>query len=419
MKVCEILSVGTELLLGDVVDTNAAWLSRGFREAGFSVLHRQTCGDNWGRLADSLRLALSRSDVVMVTGGLGPTYDDITREVTAEVLGLKLKSDPQVEEKLRGFFLRRGMKMSENNLRQAMVPEGAVVLENDWGTAPGLWVEEKDKTVILLPGVPREMKQLFCHRVLPRLKEISGLTLVTQIFKLYGISESALDQALGETMRASCNPTVAPYAGNGEVELHITASAQSTEEAEGMCEKMKEEILPVIRPFCYGREDENLEIALVRRFVKQGLTVATAESCTGGLISQRITSVPDSSRIFSLGICSYSEEQKMRLLGVKSETLKQEGVYSSACALEMARGVRSLAGSDVGIGVTGIAGPGGGNDRDPVGTVYIAVVTHEKEMVERFVFGHQNPTREEVRNQAASKALAMTMQSCDLFCQYP
>ena len=240
MKVCEILSVGTELLLGDVVDTNASYLSQKMKEVGYSVLHRQTCGDNEGRLSDCLRLALSRSDLVLVTGGLGPTYDDITREVTASVLNLPLEKNRAAEEGIRSYFARRGIPMSENNLRQAMVPCGAEVPQNDWGTAPGLWMRQDEKGVILLPGVPREMKALMEHRVLPVLRKEGNRVLHTQILHCYGISESLLDEQLGEKMRTSLNPTLAPYAVESGVELHVTASAESQQEAESLCLKMQE-----------------------------------------------------------------------------------------------------------------------------------------------------------------------------------
>ncbi len=418
MKICEILSVGTELLLGDVVDTNAAYLSRSLRSAGFAVLHRQTCGDNADRLAEAVRLALSRSDVVLMTGGLGPTYDDITREITAAVLGLPLRENEKAKASLTAYFARRGIAMSENNLRQALVPEGAEVLQNDWGTAPGLWIENKGKIVILLPGVPREMKMLFEHRLSDRLKAISGVTLVTRILKLYGISESKLDEILAETMRGSTNPTLAPYAGSGEVELHVTASADTEEQAAELCRKLIDSLPSEVMDFCYGREKESLESALVSRFAKHDLTLATAESCTGGLLSERITSIAGASSVLSLGVCSYTEQQKMCLLGVPAELLKSKGVYSKECAVAMARGVKRLADSKIGIGITGIAGPSGATETDPVGCVYIAVTDGKRDLVERCVFGSQKPDRAQIRFHAASRALAMAMQFCGVFREF-
>jgi len=412
---CEILSVGTELLLGDTVDTNATFLSRVFREAGISVLNRQTCGDNPLRLRLAMELALSRSDLLVVSGGLGPTYDDITRETASEVFGMPLEKDARVEKEIRAFFARRGREMRENNLRQAMVPKGAHVLENRWGTAPGLWLEKEEKHMILLPGVPHEMKAIVKDSVLPRLREMSGLTLQTRVLHFYGISESELDEKLSDLMQQGINPSVAPFAGSGEVEIHITASGKNREEVFELCRKKGEEVLSRVGAFCYGEGETNLEQTLVKRFVENGITVATAESCTGGLLSQRITSVPGASSVFSLGICSYSEEVKMRELGVSAETLSEHGVYSLACACEMAEGIRKKAQSRIGIGITGIAGPDGGSDTDPVGTVYLAVATENQVKGKRVVLGHTASSREEIRSLAASCALATALEITGLF----
>ena len=416
MKICEILSVGTELLLGDIIDTNAAYLSQKMKEAGFAVYFRQTCGDNRQRLKDSLHLAFSRSDLVIITGGLGPTYDDITREVCAEYCKAPLQKNIRVEEKLKAFFLRCGIKMTENNLRQALVPEGAKILENDWGTAPGLQMEKDGKILILLPGVPYEMKMLFTYRVLPFLQKMTDLCLKTEVLKLYGISESELDDILAERMRLSKNPTVAPYAKPDGVELHITASASDEESAASLCRQTGKELALQLKEYCYALGEVTPEEALVTRFGQNHITVATAESCTGGLVSRRITSVPGSSKVFSLGICSYSEESKKNILNVPGEILERDGVYSKACALAMAKGVRDLAGSDVGIGITGIAGPEGGTEQDPVGCVYLAVVSSEKECVERVVFGHNRSDRQEICRRASTKALMMALKEMGQFC---
>ena len=406
--ICEILSVGTELLLGDVTDTNATFLSRALREFGICVYHRQTCGDNPVRIRDQFALALSRSDLVIVTGGLGPTRDDISRDVAAELFGMPLKHNEEVAEVIRAFFLRRGIPMKENNLRQALVPEGGRILKNEWGTAPGLWLEKDGKGMILLPGVPSEMKAIFNHRVKPILAEGSKLRFSNRILHFYGISESAVDEALGDLMEKQ-NPTVAPYAGKGEVEVHVTAFAETDSEADALCEKTQETILDRIGGNFYGCGDTSLEKELISAYARRGLTISTAESCTGGMLSQRLTSVSGASEVIELGIVSYSENMKMKLLDVSEETLAKDGVYSKACALEMARGVRTLAKSDLGIGITGIAGPSGGTEEDPVGTVYIAAVSEGKEEVNRFLFGHAKSSREEIRERAASAALMMAL----------
>lgn len=410
--ICEILSIGTELLLGDVTDTNATFLSRALRELGICVYYRQTCGDNPGRIKEQFSLALSRSDLVIVTGGLGPTRDDISRDVAAELFEMPLEFCGDVEKQIRGYFDRRGIAMKENNLRQAMVPCGAEVLRNEWGTAPGLWLRKNGKGMILLPGVPSEMKAIFNHRVKPRLAEESGVRFANRILHFYGVSESAVDELLGDLM-AKSNPTVAPYAGKGEVQVHVTAFADTEREAEEACQSTQENILSLLGRYYYGSGETSPEAEVAKLYTKKGITLATAESCTGGLVSQRITSVSGASEVIALGVTAYSEEIKMKILGVSPETLADGGVYSEACALEMARGIRKLSGSDLGIGITGIAGPLGGTEEKPVGTVWIALCSAEKEEVRRCLFGHAKSSREEIRFRAASEALMLAFHHFD------
>ena len=406
--ICEILSVGTELLLGDVTDTNATYLSRQLRELGICVYSRQTCGDNPSRIREQFSLALSRSDLVIVTGGLGPTRDDISRDVAAEFFEMPLHHNETVAEQIRAFFHRRGMTMKENNLRQAQVPLGAQVLWNEWGTAPGLWLKKDGKGMILLPGVPSDMKAIFTHRVKPLLAKNSGVRFSNRILHFYGISESAVDEALGDLMEKA-NPTVAPYAGKGEVEVHVTAFAESGDLAEQLCAETEKTVLDRLGTYYYGSGETSLERELVEEFSRRGLKLATAESCTGGLLSQRITSVSGSSAVIGLGVVSYSEEIKQKVLGVSADTLSDGGVYSKTCALEMAEGVRRLSGSDLGIGITGIAGPSGGTEQDPVGTVYIALSSEGKKVAVRRLFGHAKSSREQIRFRAVSEALMMAL----------
>lgn len=404
--ICEILSVGTELLLGDITDTNATFLSRRLREMGVMIYHRTTCGDNAARLSEAMQRALSRSDLVVVTGGLGPTYDDITREVASELLEMPLSLNDEVVERLQNFFRLRGREMTENNLRQAMVPEGGVVLQNDWGTAPGLWLEKKGKILVLLPGVPSEMKALFTHRVAPLLAQKIKGAFANRILHFYGIGESAADALLSDLMQKGKNPTIAPYAKSGEMELHVTAFADTAEKAEDMCRLAKGEILSRMGGYYYGEGKTSLEKEVVTLLKKKGLTIATAESCTGGLLSQRLTSVAGASAVLGFGLCAYSEETKRKVLGVPDEVLARDGVYSEACALAMAEGARTLSGSRIGVGITGLAGPDGGTRENPVGTVYIAVVTDDCKVVRRGFFGMQGAGREGIRHRAASFALA-------------
>ncbi len=407
--ICEIISVGTELLLGDVTDTNATYLSRRMRELGFCVYHRSTVGDNRERMKEAFQKAHENSDLVIVTGGLGPTYDDITREVAAALFEMPLAENKAVKEKIAAFFRRRGIQMSENNLRQALVPQGARILDNDWGTAPGLWLEKGGKGMILLPGVPSEMKAIFENRVKNELEKKSCEKFSNRILHFYGISESLVDEVLSDLMQKGTNPTVSPYAGKGEVEIHVTAFSQSEKKASELCENAKEEILFRIGEYYYGEGDTSLEKELVSLCLEGKKTLSTAESCTGGLLSQRITSVPGASDVIGLGVCAYREEIKEKVLSVPKEVLEKNGVYSKECALFMAKGVRALSGSTLGIGITGVAGPGGGDEENPVGTVYIALSGDKGEISEKFVFGHKKSSREDIRYFASSKALSMAL----------
>ncbi len=408
--ICEIISIGTELLLGDITDTNARYLSEKMKEMGFSVYFRQTCGDNRERIQSTLSLALSRADLVIATGGLGPTYDDITREVAAELFSAPLEESEEVKNQIQNYLSSRGIASPENNLRQAQVPKGALVLKNDWGTAPGLWLKKEGKGLILLPGVPFEMKKLFEERVLSELKKNIDGVIHTRILRLYGISEAKVDQILFDLMKKGKNPSIAPYAGKGEVELHITAKADTEDMAKRMCEEAVEKISSLLGEFCYGEGDTSLEKELVKALIEKKKKIATAESCTGGLISERITSVSGASEVFELGVCSYSEKIKEKFLFVSPETLKTDGVYSKACALEMARGVLALSGSDLALGITGIAGPAGGTEKNPVGTVYIAVCSKERENVIKARFGDENSDRDQIRRRASSKAISLAME---------
>ena len=408
MKLVEILSVGEEVVSGQITDTNASYLSRELDQAGFSVRFRQSCGDVREEIVSSMALALSRSDFVIVTGGLGPTYDDITRECAAEVFHAKLEMNAKAEEQIRGFFHRRGIPMSENNLLQARVPEGAKVLENLWGTAPGIHLSSPLGEMVLLPGVPREMKQMFSVYVLPYLEEKREGYRKSASYLLHGISESKLDEIFqkGEHFEGV---SISTFADPGQIRVPIISFAEREEEAEEKLKLAEKWVKDQVGEFIFGRGGSSLEKELVLALGEKKASIATAESCTGGLVSQKITSVAGASAVFSLGVCTYTEEQKKRMLSVREETLENGGVYSLSCAEEMAEGVCRLSGSDFGIGITGIAGPDGGTEQDPVGTVYIAVATPKETVSDRIVFGTGHTSREEIRSQAASRALFMAL----------
>lgn len=374
-KTAEILCVGTELLLGDIINTNAAYLARELAGLGISVYRQTVVGDNPERLSNAFSDAVMRADVVLVTGGLGPTCDDLTRETAAAHFGRKLIFHQKIADEMLDYFTHTGRNMPENNLRQAMVPEGADILYNSCGTAPGLWLENEDgKAVIMMPGVPSEMYEMFEKQVKPRLLSRRSSVLASRNIHLFGIGESAAEAILKPMMDSGVNPTVAPYAKDGEVRIRITAMSSTEEKALELCDAVIEKIKATeVGKFIYGIDVGSLENALVLSLRKFKKTVACAESCTGGLIAKRIVDISGCSEAFLGGAVTYSNSAKTKMINVSKETLELYGAVSEQTAVEMARGIRIALGSDIGISTTGIAGPGGGTEEKPVGTVYVGV----------------------------------------------
>ncbi len=406
IKTAEILCVGTELLLGDIINTNAAYLSRELAGLGVSVYHQTVVGDNSERLKAEFSLALSRADIVVVTGGLGPTVDDLTRETAAELMGRDLIFHPEILDEIRGYFNATNRKMTDNNRRQAMVPDGAEVLHNDCGTAPGLWLEDEQHRVItMMPGVPGEMRDMFEKQVKPRLLARRHSALVSRNVHLFGIGESAAETVLRPMIDAATNPTIAPYAKEGEVRFRVTAMAQDSETAAAMCdETVKQIVESEVGQYIYGVDARSLENALVRELSEKGLTLSCAESCTGGLVAKRIVDISGCSAVFLGGAVTYANEAKIKLLGVSPETLEKHGAVSAETAAEMARGIRFSLGTDIGVSTTGIAGPDGGSDEKPVGTVYIGISTKCGDTVKKLSLSSQRD-REYIRFVSASNAL--------------
>lgn len=402
----EILAVGTEILLGDIVNTNAQYLAVELASMGIGVLHQAVVGDNPGRLLEAVRQSLSRSDILITTGGLGPTGDDITREIASQALGLPLKCDTESLGRIEKFFARIGREMTDNNRKQAMLPEGAIVFTNDWGTAPGCAVEKDGKVVIMLPGPPREMKPMFEHCVRPYLEKFSDSVIASENLRIFGVGESAVEAQLTDLMQGE-NPTLAPYAKDGEVLLRVTAWAKDREQALALCSPLVEEIRKRLGDAIYGVNIESLQEAVVAALKKSSMKVALAESCTGGLTAKRITEVPGSSEVFDCGVVSYANAIKNRLLGVREATLDAFGAVSPQTAAEMAEGVRILGKADYGAGITGIAGPGGGTREKPVGLVYISVSDGRKCYVKKLLLGHGSNEREYIRYLASSNILDM------------
>ncbi len=403
----EIIAVGTELLLGDILNTNAQFLSRELAGLGISVHFQTVVGDNPARLESVVRLARSRSDLLVFSGGLGPTEDDLTKETVARAFGDTLRFDGEELEKIRAFFTAWGRTMPENNRKQAMVPEHGRKIPNANGTAPGMIFEDSQspgKYAVLLPGPPKELRPMFLDSVKPWLAAMSDSALHSVTLRVMGIGESHLESKIGDLLQ-NANPTAAVYAKTSEVVVRITAKAENDAVAKRMCLEYARNFYDRLGDCVYAQDKDSLEQVVVEALAARGLTVATAESCTGGLLSQRITSVPGASGVFAYGACTYANEIKQKMLGVRAGTLAEYGAVSPETAAEMARGVREVAGADFGVGITGIAGPGGGTPEKPVGLVYVAACDGETTYVQRLAVTGR--TREVVRVSATQRALEM------------
>ena len=400
----EILAVGTELLLGDIINTNAQYLAREFASLGISVLHQSVVGDNTDRLSSEIKTALSRSDILITTGGLGPTGDDITRETVAAVLNLKLVLDNNSLERMGAFFKKSGRQMSENNRKQAMMPEGAIIFDNDWGTAPGCAVENHGRIIIMLPGPPREMGPMFEKCVKPYLAKFSDAVIKSINLRVFGIGESNVQTMLDDLMLGE-NPTLSPYAKDGEVLLRVTARAADEVSALAACRPVADEVKRRLGDNLYGEDVDSLQQVVVVKLIELGRRLAAAESCTGGLFCKRITEIPGASKVFDCGVVSYSNSIKSSMLGVSEATLQSFGAVSRQTACEMAEGVRRLAKADIGVGITGIAGPDGGTLQKPAGLVFAAVSDGSNCFVRRLMIGHGGNEREYIRYISASNTL--------------
>ena len=408
--ICELISVGTELLLGNIVNTNAQFLAEKCALLGLSLYHQVTVGDNRGRLSEAIRTAIQRSDIVILIGGLGPTEDDLTKEVCAEVMGFPLVEDPHTRARLVEFFKNSIYKtISDNNWKQALVPDGAKVLDNDNGTAPGLILEKYGKSAILLPGPPNELIPLFMEQVYPYLQRLRPEMICSQMVKICGIGESQVEDKLLDLIDKQTNPTIATYAKTGEVHLRVTAKAGSAEEADKLIKPVVKEIRKRFGDCVYStKEDETLEMAVVKLLKKLELTVTTAESCTGGMLAARLVNVPGVSDVFREGFITYANKAKRKILDVSKGTLKKYGAVSEQTAKEMATGGVFATDADVCIAITGLAGPDGGTEEKPVGLVYIACYLKDRVRVEKYQF---KGDRNKIREQSVVKALDLLRRS--------
>ena len=404
IKNAEILCVGTELLLGEVVNTNAAYLCRELARLGISVYHTEVVGDNPTRLENAVKNALKQADLLILTGGLGPTYDDLTKETVAATLGLPMIRDEKILLDIEKYFTETGRPMPPNNAKQADIPEGAFAIPNRTGTAPGIFIEKDEKVVVLLPGPPFEMKPMFEEFVFPRLREMSDKILVSHNIHIMNIGESAVEMHLIDLMKESTNPTLAPYAKEGEMRLRVGALANSEDEGEQMCQELIEKVKSSpVGKYIYAIDAENIESLLVTTLKEKGLTISVAESCTGGYLGKRITDVPGASSVFMGGFITYSDDMKIKLLGVNKETLLKHTAVSAEVAEEMARGTRAITGTDLAISLTGEAGPAPSTDKS-VGTVFVGISTPEETYSIKLSISSRRD-REYIRKVAGSQAM--------------
>jgi nicotinamide-nucleotide amidase len=401
----EIIAIGSEMLTPFRSDTNSLWLTERLNAMGVEVKLKTVVGDDDARLEETVRDAMKRSEIVIATGGLGPTEDDITRKIFARVLKRQLILEDAILEKLRARFARRNMPMPEINARQALVIHGAQILENNNGTAPGMLLTEGKCTVVLLPGPPREMKPIFDALVTPVLKQRAGdMLIMRRTLSIFGLGESAVDELAAPIYTKYQNPSTTILFKDGQIELHLTAQARNESETMKLLDDLAGRLDEVLGEYIFSRNNETLEEVVGQSLKMRGYTLATAESCTGGLLAGRITDVPGSSEYFLEGVVSYSNEAKIDLLGVRKKLIETHGAVSEEVAGAMAAGIRKRAGSTFGISVTGVAGPGGGSAEKPVGLVYIALADGSQTTTRKFIFPGD---RQFIRTLSVNAALDM------------
>ncbi|WP_409305493.1 competence/damage-inducible protein A [Peribacillus sp. SCS-155] len=378
----EIIAVGSELLLGQIANTNAQYLSVQFAEMGINVFYHTVVGDNHKRLESALEIAESRSNLIVFTGGLGPTKDDLTKETIARHLGKKLVYDEPALHSIEEYFRKTGREMTENNRKQALIIDGSEVLPNDHGMAPGMVIKEKGITYMLLPGPPKEMQPMFTAYGFENLmkKMDKHERIESKVLRFFGIGESLLETKIEDLLDKQTNPTIAPLAADGEVTLRISAKHSSREKCEEMISESEKEILRRVGEFYYGADQTSLIKELVKELTVRKLSISAAESLTGGMFQEQLTSIPGAGKVFKGGIVSYTNEVKAEVLGVSEDTIKKFGVVSEECALEMAQNVRKQLGADVGISFTGVAGPDE-QEGKPVGTVFVGIVLPDGQSV--------------------------------------
>ncbi len=413
--ICEIISIGTELLTGNTVNTNTAYIAKVMMEHGLDLYHQSVVGDNPIRLKESLERALMRSDIVITTGGLGPTYDDLTKETVCELLGKTLVENKEISKILIDLYAKFGAEMTGGDLKQAYMPIDAIIIPNEKGTAPGLIVTgENDKKVIMLPGPPRELIPMMDGFIKDYLSQLTKRVIVCRNLNTYNYGESALFNYIKDFAEKSVNPSIATYVADFDVIIRITASAEDKTSANKLLDTAEQKIRSLLpKEAIYGVDAIGMEYVIVEKLREKGLKISIVESCTGGLLSKRITDVPGSSQVFEYGICTYSNESKRKMLGTSTpndrldSALDEHGAVSPQTATAMAEGMLALSNADIAIAITGIAGPDGGTAEKPVGLVYIALAKKDDVKVYKHIFsGTISHTRNEVRTRTTSRALS-------------
>ncbi len=393
-----ILTVGTEILFGQIVNTNTVFLSRELNNLGIDVMYHYTVGDNSARLKELIVDIQKDCDLIITTGGLGPTQDDLTKETVTDVMEDKLVYHEEIWDEIVGYFNASGKrKITENNKKQAYFPSRATVLPNERGTAPGFALKNGEKIVICLPGPPGEMTDMYEKQVVKYIKDLSEGSLYYRLIRLYGLGESDLETLLMDLIDGQTDPTLATYAKEGECYLRIASKRDTEKEAEAAVDEMLEKVRAIIGPYIYSCDNEELSQVVGRLLIEKNLTISCAESCTGGLFAKTLTDIPGISEVFDRGLVTYSNAAKREELGVRSETLGKYGAVSPETAEEMAKGLHEVTGSDICIAVTGIAGPGGGTEEKPVGLVYIATYSGNGTTVKKCNF---MGNRDKIRNRA-------------------
>lgn len=398
----EIITVGTEILLGDILNTNTHYLSNELANMGIDVYYQITVGDNEQRLLSQLKESFKRSDLVILTGGLGPTEDDITKEVCAKYFNMEMEFHEQSWDKIIEIHNKMNRKPTENNRKQAYFPKGSLILPNKYGTAPGCIMEKDKKTIIVMPGPPKEMKPMFDNYVKPFLLKDNKNILKSKVLRIIGMGESKIENDLLDLIDKQINPTIATYAKDGECTVRITAKGKNEKEVESLIEPISNEIKSRFKEKVYGEDDTAIEDEVAKILVDNNLTIAVAESCTGGMVAADLINYPGISSVFMEGCVTYSNKAKMMTLNVKKETLNTVGAVSEQCAKEMSEGVAARHNTNIGLSTTGIAGPEGGNEDKPVGLVYMGITINNKTIVKKYIF---NGNRQQIRSRACKTLL--------------